>query len=145
MLTSLKDIGLKELMCDFKSVNIGQEVIERQRHDNSEHKVILKILDRLCEKDENQNVIDLSSAKDVIKEIQSDSSLDITCDVVNEVSKNERLIRTLVDIVSENNANKKEVKITEINVTGDVLAKEVETHIANSQLVPTSVEYHLSG
>ena len=143
MAAKLKQIGLKQLKCDFNYQNITKEVIERQRHDNSEHKVMIKILDKLSERDENQNIIGLSSANDVIKEIESDSSLDVSQDVVNQVSKNERLIRNLVDIVSENNATKKQYKVTEINLTGDILANEVELNLVNSQLLPTDVDYNL--
>ena len=143
MAAKLKQIGLKDLKCDFNYQIIGTDIIERQRHDNSEHKVMLKILDKLSDKDENQNIIGLSSANNVIKEIESDSSLDVSQDVVNQVSKNERLIRTLIDIVSENNATKKEYKVTEINLTGDILSDEVESYLVNSQLLPTDVDYKL--
>ena len=143
MAAKLKQIGLKQLKCNFNFQNISTEVVERQKHDNSEHKVMLKILDRLSERDENQNIIGLNQTKDVIKEIESDSTYDMSLDVVNQVSKNERLIRTIIDIVSENNATKKEYKVTEINLTGDVLANEVESYLVNSQLMPTDVDYKL--
>ena len=143
MAAKLKQIGLKELKCDFNYKNIGTEVIERQRHDNSEHKVMLKILDKLCHKDENHNIVGLNSTKEVIKEIETDSSLDVSRDVVNQVSKNERLIRTLVDIVSENNVTKKEYKVCEVNTTADVLAVEVESYLANAKIIPIDVDYKL--
>ena len=143
MAAKLKQIGLKQLECDFNYQIISPEIIEKQRHDNSEHKVMLKIFDKLSERDENQNIIGLNSFKDVIKEIESDSSYDMSGDIVNQVSKNERLIRTLIDIVSENNATKKEYKVTEINLTGDLLFDEVELNLVNSQLMPTDVDYKL--
>ena len=142
MAAKLKQIGLKEIKCDFNYQNYGPEVMERQRHDNSEHKVMLKILDRLSDKDENQN-ISLNQTEDVIKEIESDSSLDVSQDVVNQVSKNERLIRTLIDIVSENNATKKEYKVTEVNATAGILADDVEPYLVNAQIVPTDIDYKL--
>ena len=143
MSVKLKQFGLKELKCDFNHKNIEQQVIERQRHENSEHKVMLKILDRLSERDENQNIIGLNSVQYIIKVVESDKSLDLTRDVVNQVSKNERLIRSLIDIVSENNATKKEFKVTEINFTADILANEVESNLANAQLLPTDVNYKI--
>ena len=136
-------MGLKQLKCDFNHKNIDPEVIERQRHDNSEHKVMLKILDRLSERDENQNIIKVNSVADIVKVVESDKSLDLTRDVVNQVSKNERLIRTLIDIFSENNATKREFKVTEINFTADILANEVESNLANAQLLPTDVDYKI--
>ena len=141
MAMKLKLIGLKQLKCDFNHKNIEPEVIERQRYDNSEHKVMLKILDRIC--GENQNILRLNSVEDIVKVVETDKSLDLTRDVVNQVSKNERLIRTLIDIVSENNATKRELKVTEINLTGDVLAEEVESYLANSQIMSTDVDYKL--
>ena len=139
MAAKLKQIGLKQLKCDFNYKNIKPEIIDRQRHDNSEHKVLLKILDRLSlETDDNGNVV-----FNKVIDIENDSSYDMSRDVVNQVSKNERLIRTLIDIVSENNATKKKYKVTEINLTGDVLANEVESYLVNSQLMPTDVEYQL--
>ena len=142
MAAKLKQIGL-ELKCDFNYQNIEPEIIEKQRQDNSEHKVFLKILDKLSETDENQNILCLDSTEDVFKEIESDSSYDMSGDVINQVSKNERLIRTLIDIVSENNATKKEYKVTEVNTTSDVLANEIGSYLANAQLLPTDVDYSI--
>ena len=139
MAAKLKQIGLKQLKCDFNYQSIEPEIIERQRHDNSEHKIMLKILDRLSNKDENQNI----KSENIFEELANDLSLDMSGDVVNQVSKNERLIRTLIDIVSENNATKKEYKVTEINLTGDLLANEVESYLANSRIIPTDVEYQV--
>ena len=138
MAAKLKQIGLKEMKCDFNYQNIEIKVIERQRQENSENKVMLKILDRLS--DCNGKEIDIEN---MIKDIESDSSYDMSGDVVNQVSKNERLIRTLIDIVSENNATKKEYKVTEINLTKDVLGGDVETYLTNSQLLLTNVDYKL--
>ena len=138
MAAKLKQMGLKQLECNFNYQNIETKVIERQRQENSEHKVMLKILDRLLDCYENERDIE-----NVIKDIESDSNYDMSGDVVNQVSKNERLIRTLIDIISENNATKKEYKVTEINLTGDVLADEVETDLLDSQLMVTDVEYKL--
>ena len=138
MVAKLKQMGLKQLECDFNYQNIETKDIEKHRQENSEHKVMLKILDRLLECYEKENDI-----KGVIEDIESDSSYDMSGDIVNQVSKNERLIRTLIDIVSENNATKKEYKVTEINLTGDVLADEVETYLLNSQLTRTHIDYKL--
>ena len=138
MAVKLKQMGLKQIKCDFNNENIETKVIERQRQENSEHKVMLKILDRLLDCYEKEININ-----NVIKDIESDSSYEMSGDVVNKVSKNERLIRTLIDIVSENNATKKEYKIIEINFTKDVLGVEVETYLQTSQILPTNVDYKL--
>ena len=138
MAVKVKRMGLKQLKCDFNYQNIEKKFMERQRQENSEQKVMLKILDRLYDSFEKEINID-----NVIKDIESDSSYDMSGDVVNQVSKNERLIRTLIDIVSENNANKKELKVIEVNTTADLMVKEVELYLINSHLLPTDVDYKL--
>ena len=57
---------------------------------------------------------------------------DLSKDMINQVSKNEHLIRSLLDIVSENNVPKKEIKVLEINLTSGLLAKEVDNHLASA-------------
>ena len=138
MAVKVKENGLKQLKCDFNYCKFGIEIIEKQRHENSEHKIFIKILDRLS--DCHEKKIDI---EDVIKDIESDFSYDMSGDVVNQVSKNERLIRTLIDIVSENNATENELKVTEINLTGDILANEVHSYLVNSRAKPIEVNYKL--
>ena len=131
-------MSLKQLKCDFNYQNISKQIIEKQRHENSEHKVMIKILDRLSDCSEKENDI-----KDVIKDIESDSNYDMSGDVVNQVSKNERLIRTLIDIVSENNATKRLFRIVEINVSSELFADCVTKLITESQIKPKQIQYRV--
>jgi hypothetical protein len=62
-------------------------------------------------------------------------------DIVNQVSKNERFIRPLLDIVSENNVPKKEIKVMEINLSNDIMALEADHYLATNQIYPINVEY----
>jgi len=63
---------------------------------------------------------------------------------VNQVSRNEYLIRTLLDIVSENNVPKKEIKLLEINLTSNMMAKEVDNHLASAAIYPIDVIYNIA-
>jgi hypothetical protein len=56
-------------------------------------------------------------------------------DIVNQVSKNERFIRPLLDIVSENNVPKKEIKVMEINLSNDIMALEADHYLATNQIL----------
>ena len=52
-------------------------------------------------------------------------------------------IRTLIDIIAENNLSTKDYKVTEINATGDVLVNEIGQYIAYCQFLPSHLEYKL--
>ncbi|CAG2101715.1 unnamed protein product [Medioppia subpectinata] len=60
-----------------------------------------------------------------------------------KIQKNERLIRSLVDIVCENFITNKELKVTEINMTSGLLATEVEQNIKQFKIFPFDVDYNL--
>ena len=137
MAVKLKKLKLKCLKCDFNYQKFRIGVIEKQREDNREHKVMLKILDRLWSTDKKRDI------KDVINDIENDSSYDMSADVVNQVSNNERLIRTLLDMVCENNNSRRDITVTEINMTSDILADNITLIITNSQFMPTNVEYRV--
>ena len=53
------------------------------------------------------------SIETIIDEINDSKEFDLSNDLVNTVSNNERLIRSLTDIVSENNVTKRDLKVTE--------------------------------
>ena len=93
--------------------------------------------------DKNQNLIDCD-IKEVVSEVLAKPENDLTADVVNRVSKNERLIRSLLDIVSENNVPKKEIKVFEINLTKALMAEEVDNHLASAAIYPIDVDYNLA-
>ncbi|CAG2102742.1 unnamed protein product [Medioppia subpectinata] len=76
-------------------------------------------------------------------EISNKVEHDLSKDIINQIEKNERLIRSLVDIVCENFITTNELKVTEINMTPGVLATEVEQNIKQFKIMPFDVDYNL--
>ena len=135
MAAKLKQIGFKDIKCDFNHQNISSENVEAfRRKYNKETHVLFNSLYELYRSatDENQN---LTMDKFKIYDLQND--------IINDITFNEKLIRSLTDIVSENNVPKRELKVTEINLSPNILVKEVEQNMALHQLMPTHVDYNL--
>ena len=143
MAVKLKQIGFKDIKCDFNYKTISTEQMEAYRHYDKETHVMFNILYELYKSatDENQNLTPdklknfINDYKKKSNELQKDMALDMTL--------NEKLIRSLTDIVSENNVPKKEVKVTEINLSSNYFVKEVEQNMAFFQVLPTNVDYNL--
>ena len=57
---------------------------------------------------------------------------------------NEYLIRSLLDIVSENNVPKKQIQVFEVNLTEEQLAEEVRNFLSFSALHPIDVKYTIA-
>ncbi len=117
---------MKALKINDINNNVVQEFVEEEilqqyiRDDKDEH-IILKIFNSILNSitDENQNIQNRSidrTFNELINEIKNKPEFDITKDIINKVSTNERLIRPLLDIVSENNIPKKEIKVLEISL-----------------------------
>ena len=106
---------------------------------------MLKILDKVYQtvKDENRN-FDGNTINTMIGDLQSKPEFNLSSDVINQVSKNERLIRSLLDIVSENNVPKREIKVLEVNLTDGLMAAEVDNHLATSHIYPIDVSYSVA-
>ena len=143
MAAKLKQIGFKDIKCDFNYKNISTEKMEAYRHYDKETHVLFNIFYELYKsmKDENQNITP-DKLKTYINEIQS-KSIDLQKDIINDMTLNEKLIRSLTDIVSENNVPKKEVKVTEINLSRKLLAEAIEKNMSFFQMTPTFVNYNL--
>ena len=117
--------------------------MEAYRHYDKETHVMFNILYELYKSatDQNQNITP-DKIKTYINEIQQKSN-DLQKDIINDMTLNEKLIRSLTDIVSENNVPKKELNVTEINLSSNLLAKEVEQNMSFFQIYPTHVNYNL--
>ena len=133
--------------CSFSSNGVSEEEINKYLTETNDNYVLLRVFERLLEivskKDKNDNIDD-NVIKQFVNEIKSNSEYDLSRDVLNEVSKNECLIRTLLDIVSENNVPKKEIKVLEINLTNGLMAKEVDNHLASAAIYPIDVNYTIA-
>ena len=143
MAAKLKQIGFKDIKCDFNYQNISSEKVEAFRRYNKETHVLFNILYDLYKSatDEKQNLTPdkLTALIKKTKPNQNDSQNDI----INDMTLNEKLIRSLTDIVSENNVPKKELKVTEINLSSNLLIREVEQNMAFYQILPTNIDYKL--
>ncbi len=128
---------------------IGEDIIQNYLKDIKEEHVMLKIIDKILNscKDENEN-IDKSFRNQKLKELIIESvnktEYDLSRDIMNQVSKNERFIRPLLDIVSENNVPKKDIKVLEINLSNAIMALETDHYLASNQIYPINVDYTIA-
>jgi fatty acid synthase len=141
----LKYFGLNEWI-EMNNHKASEELIKTYLNDEKEEHVLLKIFNRILSspKDENENLIIREKdklSKRIRDEIQNKSEFDPTKDIVNQVSKNERFIRPLLDIVSENIVPRKEIKVIEINLSNAIMAIEVDNYLASPAIYPITVGY----
>jgi fatty acid synthase len=144
---------MKILEFDTKYLNgykiVGEDVVKNYLNDIREEYVMLKILDNILNscKDENEN-IDYTFRDKILKGMtinsENETKYDLSKDIINQVSKNERFIRPLLDIVSENNFPKKDIKVLEINLSNAIMATEAEQHLACAQIYPINVDYTIA-
>ena len=113
--------------------------------DIKDNEVLLKILEKLHNtvKDENRN-FDKNTINRLLTDLQTKPEYDMSKDVLNQVSKNEHLIRSLLDIVSENYVPKRDIKVLEINLTNALMAEEVDNQLASSHIYPIDVNYTIA-
>jgi fatty acid synthase len=135
---------------DIKNLNgnkmIGEEIIQNYLKDNKEEYVMLKIFHTILNsfKDENENFDEKlrdNNLGAILNNFQNATEYDLSRDILNQVSKNERFIRPLLDIVSENNALKKDIKALEINLSNAIMALEADHHLACAQIYTITVDY----
>ena len=118
----------------------NNEIIKITTSEAKDDQILLKLLIQLYKgfRDENQNVVE---CRKFVTELQKKAEYDISGDVINQVSKNELLVRSLLDIVSEAYIPKKILSVLEINLTNSLLAKEVDSYLASSHIYPIDVNY----
>ncbi|CAG2172496.1 unnamed protein product, partial [Oppiella nova] len=148
-------LGLNDIKSEpnpANNTNHTNELIEKYVKNIKEDEVMLKIYHELIQSssDENKN-LDKELAQKSLNKLRDDLSgktppYDISADLTNHVSKNEHLIRAMVDIVSENNVPKKEIKVLEINTDGGggLMAAEVDSYLASAALYPIDVTYNIA-
>ena len=130
---------------DFKKDEEFEKLINNRLKDIKDNEVMLKILEKLNNtvNDENRN-FDENTINRQLTELQIKPEFDMNMDVMNEVSKNELLIRSLLDIVSENYVPKRDIKVLEINLTNGLMATEVDNHLASFHIYPIDVNYTIA-
>ena len=127
MAIKAKQIGFKQMKCDFNYKNISEDMIKEYRinANNNENYVLFKIFE------------------DMINERQFSTEYDFSKDVINVVQNNELLIRSLVDIVSENLVPIKELNVLEINLSNNFMVKDIDRYLNSYSLTPTDIKYKL--
>ena len=145
MAAQVKQMGLKDMKCDFNYKSLSTDVIEKYRNQNNEQHIIFKCLDKLYEILDNQNKhsVNTDSIQSILNELQDSKDYKLEKDFINNITNNERLIRSLTDIVSENNVTKRELKVTEINLSSDLMVKEVKQNMSHFEAIPTQVDYQI--
>ena len=130
---------------DASNYDVNDEMVNEYTRDPKEDHVLLKVLTEVQKQtvDKNQNLIE-SEIKEVVSKLLEKPENDVSGDVISQVSKNERLIRSLLDIISENNVPKKEIKVFEINLTNALMADEVDNHLASAAIYPIDVDYNIA-
>jgi fatty acid synthase len=127
---------------------VSEERIQSYLNDRREELVIMKIFNKILNAryDQNENLLSKDKVENldqIINRILNKPEFDVTKDLINQVSKNERLIRPLLDIVSENNVPKKEIKVLEINLSNAIMATDVDNYLASAAIYPIAVDYVL--
>jgi fatty acid synthase len=125
---------------------ITDEIIQKYLTSDKEEHVMIKLLDSLLslyKKDNENTTEEKEKLKKLVNEKMKEPEFDLTKDIINLISKNERFIRPLLDIVSENNVPKKELKVLEINLSNAIMAKEVDNHLASAAIYPIDIDYTL--
>ena len=122
-----------------------EELEEKYTKQSKGEYVLLKVYNEILKQivDQNNNDIDINIKDLVIKVLQKPEN-DLTGDVINLVARNERLIRSLLDIVSESNVPKKEIKVSEINLTKGLMTEEVDNYLASAAIYPIDVDYSIA-
>lgn len=119
-----------------------EALIDRYLNDMKDDQILLKILNQLhngCS-DENQNV----DTNKFLNQILDKPEYDLSLDLINQVSKNERFLRSLVDIVTESLVPRKEIKVLELNTTRGLFAEEVDSYLATAAIYPIDVNYTIA-
>ena len=130
-------------MIETKTNNIVSRMsgqLKKFVEDIKDDQILLKLLNE-CYKGLSADPENLNDSGKFMTEIQKKPEFDLTKDLINQVSSNEQIIRTLLDIVSENNVPKKEIKLFEINLTNAMMAKEIDNHMASAAIYPIDVSY----
>jgi fatty acid synthase len=140
---------------DFKYLNenktVAEEILNNYLKDIKEEHVIIRIFDIILNTclnlDQNKNLdkgMRDKNLNELVINFQNATEYDLSRDILNQISKNERFIRPLLDIVSENNVPKKEIKALEINLSNAIMAIEADHHLACAQVYTISVDYTIA-
>jgi fatty acid synthase len=141
-------------LLEIKYMKNGNEIVEEELVENylkdiKEEHVMLKIFNEIFKsfKDENENIdksLRDSNLEALLNNFKNNVEYDLSRDLINKVSKNERFIRPLLDIFSENNVLKRDIKVLEINLSNAIMALETDHYLASNQIYPINVDYTIA-
>ena len=123
-------------------VEASDELIDKYLSDIKEDQILLKILNELNRNclDENQNI----ETNEFLTDLLNKEEYDISRDVINQSHRNEPFIRALLDIVSECNVPKKDIKVLEVNTTRSLLAEHVDSYLASFAIYSIDINYNIA-
>ena len=128
-------------LTDNKKRPSNYSVIDNHIKESSGDKVLLKLLKQIVQQKFEHG---LDAMKILINDLLNKPEFDLSKDLINQIPKSERFLRPLLDIVSENNAPKKQIKVLEMNLSNAIMAEEVDNHLALSAIYPIEVDYTLA-
>jgi fatty acid synthase len=144
-------LGINDIKYLNENKTVGEEILNNYLKDVREEHVIIKIFDKILNSclrlDENKNLdkgMRDKNLNELVINFKNATEYDLSRDILNQVSKNERFIRPLLDIVSENNVPKKEIKVLEINLSNAIMALEADHHLACAQIYTITVDYTIA-
>ncbi|XP_054160075.1 fatty acid synthase-like [Oppia nitens] len=82
----------------------------------------------------------------IVADICNKPEFDINFDIINNIDNNERLLRTMIDIISENMIPVHELNVTEINLKNSgssYLMDKIIPLMVNFKVMPTDVNYRI--
>ena len=124
----LKEIGYNRIKYE-KYEKLDKNLLNRYRDNEFPSPVLQTILEKLCVKNENGDIIDFVIFEEIHGKCYQDVIINIYSDYINKITINERLIRSLVDIFIENFCEKNQMDICEINRTGNILRENVLSYV----------------
>ena len=120
------------------------EVLNRQPDNNQ---TLLNLLINLYKNvfDENRNPIvsNKTKVREILNNLSNESlEYDLSFDALNKIGSNGRLMRSILDIVNEN--NQRNISITELNPTPSIMAAEVLHNMGYFFHYPLVVDYTIA-
>jgi fatty acid synthase len=148
---AIKMLEINDIKYLNENKTVAEEILNNYLKDIREEHVIIQIFDKILNTclslDQNKNLdkgMRDKNFNELVINFKNATEYDLSRDVLNQVSKNERFIRPLLDIVSENNTLKKDIKVLEINLSNAIMALEADNHLACAQIYTITVDYTIA-